>query len=494
MLMILISTTEWRYGVYDGYLWSGWAYRSWQAWNGNFQRTNRQALKGNITPRNKRISDVMFNIFFYRDIEVGVGRYGAITLGKYIMEFVDGRFVRKIGTKFGWNYMDNFDITILDVDDDGYYDFIRLFGPDAYWVNETGENSALGVILDPPSSSACQAIPSTAVIDRRTKWLFFTEGFIQKIIAFRLYKDSTGRFLNYDTLWMLPYENFHLGFISMADFNDDGYHELVIPYSDSTVIYDIYGNKLWSFPKGVYKQNGVLVDDINGDEIYEVVIPSDGVYAYRYDGTPLWEFHPSYPIISASLSSGDIDYDGITEIITIADSLYVLDGRNGSKKWSAYLNGYPINGQGAKLADIDPTNPGMEIIIPLFYGGGLKVFSSDGRFLWEEFTGEQIWGASIADVDMDLCADILVMRDLTPIYGYRFYVVSLIRGDSITGGCGNILGVEEITKKGDKGTGFKNGYIYSVDGRLISKGENVKLPRGVYFYVYGNRKKKVIVW
>ncbi len=93
----------------------------------------------------------------------------------------------------------------------------------------------------------------------------------------------------------------------------------------------------------------------------------------------------------------------------ISDSLYVLNGRDGNREWTSWLGDYPVEGQSAKLADIDPTSPGMELIVPLYYGDGrLRVFSADGRMLWEELVGEKILSVAVGDVDFDMCSDLMI--------------------------------------------------------------------------------------
>ncbi len=89
---------------------------------------------------------------------------------------------------------------------------------------------------------------------------------------------------------------------------------------------------------------------------------------------------------------------------------------------------------------------------------------------------------------------------------YDLYIFSIYKIDGEGYNCGNVdnsMNVFEEVKR-DKGITAKKGYIrfdgdyrvYDVNGRLIKegKGGDVKLPRGVYFYVSGKDRGKVVVW
>ncbi len=508
MLIMILSETQFDPTVYDNHLWSGWAYKTWQTWHGNFQRTNRQALRGNIMATNRTtirlgvlygyfiLVDRRLDAYYYReyrrDIYVHRGRNGmSIGFWNSIWTFHGDIPVLENRNSNVMYSLNNLPMAI-DINNDGAYDYISLLF-DNLWTTEI-YGYIKGVSLDPPVI-ACTTSSTEPVVDKRTRRLFFTDGNLRKIVALKLYIDTTGdlRFdtsmLKYDTVWMRPYIQFQPGFLSMADFNGDGYYEIVVPFlADSTVIYDIDGNRLYKIPKGVYELNGVLVDDINSDGEYEVVVPYDGVYAYKYDGTYLWEFHPTFPLITNAISSADIDYDGDVELVVIADSLYVLNGRDGSKEWSAFIGGYPLKGQGAKLADIDPKSYGMEIIIPKWYGDkGLDVYSADGRLLWREFSGKGVQGLALADVNLDKCLELLVLYDIDS--------VALIRGGARGESCGYILAIDEA-KEAESTFSSERYKIYDITGRLVGegKGRPKNLKRGVYFYVGKGKIRRVIVW
>ena len=309
----------------------------------------------------------------------------------------------------------------------------------------------------------------------------------------------------YDTVWYKRWDTIPFTYLSGGDFNKDGIYDVVVPYYDSVVIYEIpTGERLYKVLQGVARFGGVLVDDINSDGELELVIPKDKVYAYTYDGVLLWEFDPnvSYPI-SFGITSGDIDYDGVVEVVVIADSMYVLNGLSGSREWAVDIGGQPTFGQGAKLADIDPTNYGMEIIVPIWYSigsGRLKVYSSDGRLIWEEVfdSTSGLTGVSVGDIDMDGCSEMLVGAVNEWDNTYEVYEID---GEGV--GCGYLAGVEEGVK-GEGSVEVKGRYVrfsgeykvYSIDGRLVAEGRRgeVKLKRGVYFYVSGRDKGRLVVW
>lgn len=483
--------------MYDNYLWNGWAYRTWQALHGNFQRTGRQALKGNITSTNKQIKLVEF----YYGLMDPTFSYETIENILYPVMFRKNIYYydRFLDTFKAYTYtpdgccLESFN-TAIDIDNDGRLEFFDLYTQkEIYDVKRTTDDWAETYRLKTFPSWCCRN--AEPVVDRKSGRIFsIICPSLFGLVIFKV-EISHGRYT--DTLLWSKVNNHRVTYVSLGDFNKDGFYEFVGPYADSIVIYDINGNKLYKINRGVSLLAGVLVDDINNDGELELVIPNDGAYAYRYDGTLLWEFHPNFYQISSAITSADIDYDGITEVIVVADSLYALNGLDGSKKWSAWIGGYPLEGQGAKLADIDPTSPGMEIIVPTWYvNKGLWVFSSDGSLLWSEFEGLKVSGVAVGDIDMDGCSELLVGVNEG---GYKLFKI-----DGQGRNCGSILSVDELISDNDRSVISKDGYIrfngdykvYSVDGRLIKegKGGSVKLPRGVYFYVSGREKGRVVIW
>jgi len=509
MLMFLIVDKpvdireEARY--YDNYLWSGWAYRTWQTWHGNFQRTGRQALKGNITATNRRVKRLLRVPFalhpeVHRDPSFGYhigtpeGNAFAIYYFYRIMRFdtEEDTFITLCEPRGVAVYSS----LVLDMTKDREPEFLHFF---------------LGGTLGgcrgtlPLDLGCCTIAPTTTfgVVDKESRILVTTTiCWGGEIRAMTIKYNSRYR---YYTVWQKGWDTIPFAYLSGGDFNKDGVYDVVVPYYDSVVIYEIpTGERLYKIPQGVARTGGVLVDDINSDGELELVIPKDKVYAYTYDGVLLWEFDPhvGYPI-SFGITSADIDYDGVVEVVVIADSMYVLNGRDGSRKWVVDVGGQPLFGQGAKLADIDPTNYGMEIMVPIAFGGGrgiLRVYSSDGRLIWEEVfdSTSLVTGVSVGDIDMDGCSEILVGTFTN--YG-DVYEVYKIDGEGVR--CGYLAGVEERVKGDEKVkvgaryVRFSGEYkVYSIDGRLVAEGRGgeVKLKRGVYFYVSGEDKGRLVVW
>jgi len=102
-------------------------------------------------------------------------------------------------------------------------------------------------------------------------------------------------------------------------------------YECEFYVWDNQGNVLSGFPKTYsYPAKGSCtvmftpaIGDIDLDGINEVIVPVDNyhVYAYNANGSivsGIWDFSPDYGNISSDITLGDIDNDGILEVLFIA--------------------------------------------------------------------------------------------------------------------------------------------------------------------------------
>jgi len=122
---------------------------------------------------------------------------------------------------------------------------------------------------------------------------------------------------------------------AVGDLTGDGIPEITAGNADCEFyVWDNHGNVLNGFPKTYsYPAKGSCsviftpaIGDIDLDGINEVIVPVDNyhVYAYNADGSIVsgnWDFLPDYGNISSDITLGDVDNDGILEVLFIARPL-----------------------------------------------------------------------------------------------------------------------------------------------------------------------------
>jgi len=124
-----------------------------------------------------------------------------------------------------------------------------------------------------------------------------------------------------------------------------------------------------------------------------------------------------YPKCEAGAAAGDLDNDGVVEVIigcnnssNTAGCLYSINGATGAVNWT-YPVSYGIH-RAVSLIDVNGDNA-VEILLPGCKNGGpngLKCLRPQGTLLWEVSfsTAHDIHDPSNADIDGDGCAELIV--------------------------------------------------------------------------------------
>ena len=322
------------------------------------------------------------------------------------------------------------------------------------------------------------------------------------------------------------------------------------------------------------------VGDIDGDGSMEVVVRGSDGYVRAYnlsDGSTLWTRYLGSTSVWSEVSLGDVTGDCEDEVIVgIERTLYVLNGNDGSTYWSYSMGGYvagPIS-----VADVNGDSL-RDIIVGIrnspsycVHGGGIVTLSATGSPIWQNTgwtpnamhgggrviadfdndgdlevagvpygswcngdgtfrminasTGVTEWtystgvdaeGSSMADVDGDMCAELMLLPSCCDNY-------SIIVLDGPATGCGfypyndtcGVLGGDRDlgTEESEEGvrvsiTGGPGGItvrtegevpirLYSTDGRLVFKGSvsgagRIPLRPGTYFAVLRGKVYRVVV-
>lgn len=148
---------------------------------------------------------------------------------------------------------------------------------------------------------------------------------------------------------------------SILDIDRDGLGEFLFASDDNFVhAYNRAGTQIWAGPAGAstFIENSVAIGDVNNDGIPDVVTGDDSLggneFALRSsDGVLLWSVAiPNYREGGQTLA--DIDQDGIPDAITglLSGQLYALRGTDGFTIWS-YVTGGTTLALAPSYVDLD---------------------------------------------------------------------------------------------------------------------------------------------
>ncbi|MFH1721791.1 MAG: VCBS repeat-containing protein [Candidatus Altiarchaeota archaeon] len=114
-------------------------------------------------------------------------------------------------------------------------------------------------------------------------------------------------------------------FLQAGDFNGDGKAEVIAASNDKLWAFDEIGEEIWTADIAGYVRDG-FIGDINGDGIPEIVVASDRVYVFDLSGNTIWSSQRFGEI--RGLKPADLDGDGLPELIAGYSKLRIL-GNNG---------------------------------------------------------------------------------------------------------------------------------------------------------------------
>lgn len=165
----------------------------------------------------------------------------------------------------------------------------------------------------------------------------------------------------------------------------------------------------------IYVENSLCVGDVDNDGINEIIVGTstkvangEGGYIYVYDGvTKELEWMSEYlgddstaGGDSFGLTIGDVDDDGVTEIVTNVDGIiYVFDGISHSQEWASEYLGYGVWGSDLVVDDVDGDGT-QEIITD--GSGFIYVFAgTDHTQEWKSENIGSVYGLVVNDIDSD---------------------------------------------------------------------------------------------
>ncbi|ROL59573.1 hypothetical protein D9V87_04845 [Bacteroidetes/Chlorobi group bacterium MS-B_bin-24] len=181
---------------------------------------------------------------------------------------------------------------------------------------------------------------------------------------------------------------------TILDLNGDGALDFVVAtwnFDKKDCIFAFNGKdqkKLWSYPVNNHIYHGTAVADLDDDGKPELVIGSynDTLYCLNgEDGSTKWKFYGGGGYFGAPAVIGDLDSDGKCEVFAISSFFVFAISNEGTQKWRFVVPDYEQAFRGAVLADVN-SDKNLDVI---FATDGGKVYALDG------FTGTQIWAVDL---------------------------------------------------------------------------------------------------
>lgn len=205
---------------------------------------------------------------------------------------------------------------------------------------------------------------------------------------------------------------------AVADVDNDGKPEIVFGtfYGYVYCLNGEDGSQCWRTNLGTnsFIQSGPNILDLDDDQQLDIVVAQwsgdSRVYALKGDDhSELWHSDLPQDWMYHGGSFADIDEDGKPEIAIgcYDNSLYVLNGEDGSLEWDYPTSSYV--GAPTSIADLNGDEH-LEIVMVSY--NRLIVLTHTGSLLWDYSTGGNIFrGAAISDVDGDEIPDVAFGSD-----------------------------------------------------------------------------------
>ncbi len=208
---------------------------------------------------------------------------------------------------------------------------------------------------------------------------------------------------------------------TIADLDGDGLLEILHGEFGGWLncISALTGEKKWEIPVNLksWIQTAPTIVDVNNDGQLDIVVATwclskeDTNKVYAFDGKTLeklWEFAVK-DVIYHGTAVADLDEDGKIELLIgdYSGEMYVLNGHDGSLKWSHQFGEYYAVSGPVSISDLDGDGK-LEIVV----SGWFKMIAlrNDGSFYWEYQIPDYsscFRGAALSDIDDDGLPDVI---------------------------------------------------------------------------------------
>jgi outer membrane protein assembly factor BamB len=182
---------------------------------------------------------------------------------------------------------------------------------------------------------------------------------------------------------------------TIVDLDNNGQLDFVVGtwnFNHLDSIYAFRGDnhaRMWSYPVHDYMYHGTAVADLDNDGKPELVIGSynDTLYCINGEnGTTKWKYAATGGYIGAPASIADIDNDGSCDVVFFSSYVVTALSDSGTLKWQYTIPGFEQSFRGAAIADIN-----NDVYLDVIFGtDGGKVKALNGN------NGTLIWSIDLA--------------------------------------------------------------------------------------------------
>jgi outer membrane protein assembly factor BamB len=225
-----------------------------------------------------------------------------------------------------------------------------------------------------------------------------------------------------EIMWWYDLDAPSFGSAAVGDIDGDDYPEIVFgTYFGDEHVYALNaedGTLLWRFNTGGCNDASPAIADVDDDGDLEVIVPASSPYKVYClagaDGGIEWQRSTGYPnCIDSPPAVADVDQDDSLEVVlgTWHGHVFSLKGRDGSVEWRADLGSDSYIQAGPNLLDVDG-NGQMDVVVAQ-YSGDCRVYAlrgTDGGEIWRSNlpTDDMYHGGSFADIDEDGAPEIAI--------------------------------------------------------------------------------------
>ncbi|MBK5285431.1 MAG: VCBS repeat-containing protein, partial [Bacteroidia bacterium] len=177
---------------------------------------------------------------------------------------------------------------------------------------------------------------------------------------------------------------------TIVDLDNNGQLDFVVGtwnFNHLDSIYAFRGDnhtRMWSYPVHDYMYHGTAVADFDNDGKRELVIGSynDTLYCINGEnGTTKWKYAGSGGYIGAPASIADINGDGNCEVVFFSAYVVTALSSSGVHLWHYNIPGYEQSFRGAALADIN-NDAYLDVIFGTDGGKVIALNGNNGTVIW----------------------------------------------------------------------------------------------------------------
>jgi outer membrane protein assembly factor BamB len=200
---------------------------------------------------------------------------------------------------------------------------------------------------------------------------------------------------------------------TIVDLDNDGQLDFVVGtwnFSGQDSVYAFRGDthaKMWTYPVHDYMYHGTAVADLDNDGKPELVIGSynDTLYCLNGEnGTTKWKYPGTGGYIGGPASIADIDNDGVCDVVFVSSYAVTALTNNGIHKWHYNIPGYEQSFRGAALADIN-NDSYLDVVFGTDGGKVMALNGNNGSLIWSKDLAADYGNANFEFDDAPLIAD-----------------------------------------------------------------------------------------